>query len=89
MKQSRFVKWKEMITYGLDPTTQLKVFPNGKQTKEPDELTEYALVGLQNFYNNHPDKFLSRLGKGPPPSYRWLAWRFMSRQIIAKEKGLY
>lgn len=38
-KQSRFVKWKEMITYGLDPTSVLQVFPKGKQQKEPEEFT--------------------------------------------------
>lgn len=47
------------------------------------------MVGLQNFYNNHPDKFRSRLSKGPPPSYRWIAWRFMGKQFLNKDKGLY
>jgi hypothetical protein len=67
-----------MIQYGL--LSKSAVFPHGRQNlKEPEDFTSVAFVGLQNFYNNHPQKFISRLAKGPPPSYRWLAWRFMSR----------
>ena len=46
-------------------------------------------MGLRNFYDNHRQKFLSRLSKGPPIAYRWLAWRFMANQILPKDKGLY
>lgn len=52
-------------------------------------MTSYALVGLRNFYNNYPEKFISRLSKGPPSSYRWVAWKFMSRLTLTKEKGLF
>jgi hypothetical protein len=47
------------------------------------------MIGLANFFRHHPDTFKSRLSKGPPPSFRWLAWTFAASLIIVKEKGLY
>jgi hypothetical protein len=52
-------------------------------------FTSYALVGLENYFKTNPDKFIDRLSKGPPTEYRWLAWRFMARQIQNKKKGHY
>jgi hypothetical protein len=78
-----------MITYGLEARFSQKVFKSNKTQLEPDDITSYAFVGLGNFYSHHPDKFESRLSKGPPPCYRWLAWRFMSKQVLAKNKGEY
>ena len=76
-----------MIQYGLDADTVRQIYTHGSQkNKNTYELGPNALVGLQNFYNNHPEKFLSRLSKGPPPSYRWIAWRFMSRIILRKDQ---
>lgn len=47
------------------------------------------MVGLANFFRSNSEKFKSRLSKGPPPAYRWLAWQFAASLIIEKEKGLY
>ena len=68
-----------------------KVFHATKSvnTREPSEFTSYALVGLRNFYNNYPQKFTSRLSKGPPTCYRWLAWKFVGRLVIQKQKNRY
>lgn len=56
----------------------------------PIEFSSYAVVGLKNFYRHHPNKFRDRLRKGPPPPYRWLAWKFMGiTNIRQKCKGLY
>ena len=32
---------------------------------------------------------MSRLAKGPPPQYRWLAWKVIAAKKIKKAKGLY
>ena len=88
-KVDRLQKWKEMITYGLESKFSQKVFKSSKTQLEPDDITSYAFVGLSNFYSHHPDKFESRLSKGPPPCYRWLAWRFISKQVLTKQKGEY
>jgi hypothetical protein len=32
---------------------------------------------------------MSRLSKGPPPQYRWLAWKVATGHTIKKTKGLY
>ena len=46
-------------------------------------------MGLKNFYRHYPEKFRDRLRKGPPPAYRWLAWRFMGERILGKSKDQY
>jgi hypothetical protein len=33
--------------------------------------------------------FLSRLAKGPPLQYRWLAWKFIGYKLLKKEPGEY
>ena len=47
------------------------------------------MVGLANYYKHNPDTFRSRLSKGPPPCYRWLAWKFAASLILVKDKGVY
>ena len=93
-KISRLNKWRDMITYGLDPEYRDKVFkvtPAKQQGTNVEEIefTSYAMVGLKNFYLHHADKFRDRLRKGPPAAYRWLAWRFMGQRILRKMKGRY
>ena len=65
-----------MISYGLDSDIVDKVvsqadYPNvtkyNPDYQEPYEFTSYAYVGLSNYFNTNPMKFLSRLAKGPPP----------------------
>ncbi len=34
---------------------------------EPIKFTNYARIGLQNFFSSDPNLFLVRLAKGPPP----------------------
>lgn len=85
-------KWKNMIQYGLDPDYALKVFMQKTRATDAFEsihFSSYALVGLSNFFRHNPEKFKSRLSKGPPPAYRWIAWKFVASLIIVKEKGLY
>lgn len=81
-----------MIQYGLDPEYANKVFVNKSRATDALEdlqFSSYALVGLSNFFRHHPEKYRSRLSKGPPPAYRWLAWKFSASLVIVKEKGLY
>lgn len=91
-KTSRLEKWKQMIQYGLDAQSAAKVFvgrTKGSDAFEHVQFTSYALVGLANFFRHYPDTFKSRLSKGPPPPFRWLAWTFAASLVIVKEKGLY
>ena len=92
MKKSRMEKWHSMVTYGLDQESARKVFlktPGNGGSLEPLEFSSYAIVGIKNFYRHHPQKFRDRLRKGPPPPYRWLAWRFIGSRILGKCKGMY
>jgi len=81
-----------MVSHGLDTEYAEKVFlkspkfadNKNSQQIEPVEFSSYALVGLKNFFLSNPEKFRSRLSKGPPPQFRWLAWRFIAMQIIQK-----
>lgn len=69
-------KWYKMVTYGLDEDLLNKVII--KRNKSPFSeiiFSKYAKIGLNNFYETNRKKFYSRLSKGPPPQYRWLAWR--------------
>lgn len=56
---------------------------------EPIWFSNYALVGLGNFFATNPELFLNRLAKGPPPQYRWLAWRFVASKLKPKITGDY
>jgi TBC1 domain family member 10 len=81
-----------MVTCGLESECAAKVFlvnTKASDAFEQIEFSSYALVGLANFFRLYPDKFKSRLSKGPPPSFRWLAWTFAASLIVIKEKGLY
>lgn len=91
LKRSRMEKWRQMISYGLDPDSAQKVFlkPPSSNSLEPIEFSSYANVGLKNFYRHHPEKLRERIRKGPPPAYRWLAWRFIGSRILGKCKGRY
>ena len=51
---------------------------------KPIKFTNYARIGLQNFFHTNPELFLSRLAKGPPPQFRWLAWQFIASRLKAK-----
>ena len=46
-------------------------------------------MGLSNFYETYPKLLLSRLSKGPPPQYRWLAWKVVTQKRLKPTKGLY
>ena len=84
-------KWKQMISYGLDSESASKVFlktPTG-DSMDTIEFSSYAIVGLKNFYRHHAEKLRDRIRKGPPPAYRWLAWRFIGSRVLGKCKGLY
>ena len=56
---------------------------------EPIVFSKYARIGLRNFLEAYPGLFMSRLSKGPPPQYRWLAWKVATGHTIKKTKGLY
>ena len=47
------------------------------------------MVGLGNFFATNPELFLNRLAKGPPPQYRWLAWKFVASKLKPKITGDY
>ena len=46
-------------------------------------------MGLNNFIEQEPKLFLSRLSKGPPPQFRFLAWRVLASRHLKRQKGLY
>lgn len=57
-----------MTCFGLAPDHAAKVLlDNASKSDASFDFTSYALVGLRNFYKTFPDKFLSRVAKGPPP----------------------
>jgi hypothetical protein len=90
VKQSRMEKWFKMITYGLDEDLVSKaILRRNKTPYSHIEFSKYAKVGLNNFYETYPKLFLSRLSKGPPPQYRWLAWTTVSNRRLKPAKGLY
>lgn len=83
-------KWHKMVTYGLDPDLATKAIQRKNKNKyEPIIFSKYARIGLNNFYEAYPKLFLSRLSKGPPPQYRWLAWKVISSRKLKKINGLY
>jgi len=83
-------KWFKMITYGLDEDLINKaIIKRNKTPLDTIEFSKYAKIGLSNFYETYPDLFLSRLSKGPPPQYRWLAWREVTFRRLKPVKGLY
>ena len=84
-----------MIQHSLDSDIKPLVFSHtekvgvGQSTKggvQEKFFTAHALVGLQNFFAADPNKFIDRLSKGPPPAYRWLAWKFMAEKLTEKSK---
>ena len=91
IKTSRLDKWQQMISFGLESESASKVFLREptKDHLQSIQFSSYAIVGLKNFYRVYPEKFRDRLKKGPPPAYRWLAWRFMGERILSKSKGRY
>lgn len=79
-----------MVTFGLDQDLVGKVvLKKNKTPNEPIIFSKYAKIGLNNFYEANPNKFLSRLSKGPPPQYRFLAWKVVAGKKLKKAKGLY
>ena len=83
-------KWFKMATYKLDNDLIGKVIvKKNKSPNEPIIFSKYAKIGLNNFYETYPDLFMSRLAKGPPIQYRWLAWKFIASRRLKPAKGLY
>lgn len=90
LKSGRLEKWRKMIGYGLDPDIAAGVITKqSKKAEEPIGLSKYAKIGLMNFYEAYPHLFMSRLSKGPPPQYRWLAWKVAMAKKMKRVKGLY
>ena len=68
-------KWYNMITYGLDQeiahkvikesprSSNISTMPRSEyfETQETIGFTNYAKIGLQNYFNMNPEQFLSRL----------------------------
>ncbi len=90
LKQSRLDKWGKMISYGLDEDLKTRVIQKKSRISgEPITFTKYAKVGLTNFIEANSKLFFSRLQKGPPPAYRWLAWKIVASRKLKKTPGLY
>lgn len=86
----RLEKWFKMASYGLEPELAKKVIiEKCKAPTEPIKFSKYAKIGLMNFYEAFPNLFKSRLSKGPPPQYRWLAWKVAISKKLKRTKGLY
>lgn len=62
---------------------------NSYSSTDPIVLSKYAKIGLSNFYEAHPKVFLDRLSKGPPPQYRWLAWKVAISKLKKRGTGVY
>lgn len=83
-------KWFKMVTFGLDQDLVNKVIVKRNKTpNEPIVFSKYAKVGLNNFFETYPKIFLNRLSKGPPPQYRFLAWKVIANRNLKKTKGCY
>lgn len=83
-------KWYKMVTFGLDLDLVGKVIlKKNKTPNEPIIFSKYAKIGLNNFFETYPKQFMSRLSKGPPPQYRFLAWKVVAGRKLKKAKGLY
>jgi hypothetical protein len=83
-------KWLRMVSFGLDNDLLGKVIIQRNKTNgDKIVFSKYAKVGLNNFYETYPKLFLSRLAKGPPPQYRWLAWKVVSSRRLKPAKGVY
>ena len=56
-----------------------------------DNLTNVKPIynQLKAFFQKYPDKFLERIGKGPPWEFRWLAWKVISGVNYSQIPGLY
>ena len=90
IKSSRLNKWFKMVTFGLHQDLVGKVITRKNRTPyEQIVFSKYAKIGLNNFYETYPQLFMSRLSKGPPPQYRWLAWKLIAGKKLKKAKGLY
>lgn len=59
--------------------------PNSDEYSSP----EIRYNSLKAFFDKHPQKFLERVGKGPPCEYRWLAWKVISGVNKSCIPGLY
>jgi len=84
-------KWFKMVSYGLDDDLISKVIiKKGKTATDPIVFSKYAKIGLELIYfQTYPHQFMSRLSKGPPPQYRWLAWNTLASIKMKHAKGLY
>lgn len=72
----RLEKWEKMCQYGLvDEYKRKIILEKNKSLTDPIKFSKYATLGLKNFAQAYPKLFISRLSKGPPPQYRWLAWK--------------
>lgn len=72
----RLQKWEKMCQYGLNDEYKKKIIlERNHGPTDPIKFSKYAIIGLKNFSQAFPILFLSRLSKGPPPQYRWLAWK--------------
>jgi hypothetical protein len=90
LKKERLEKWHKMITYGLDSDLEhLVLKPTSRSDTHGYNFTNYAKIGLSNFFATNPELFISRLAKGPPPQYRWLAWSFIASKLKRKINGEY
>ena len=56
-------------------------FQNDIDEIQPIKFSNYARIGLLNFFESKPEKFLCRLAKGPPPQFRWLAWELIAHRL--------
>lgn len=83
-------KWMKMTVYGLDQDIVPKVvIRKNKNPYDKIVFSKYAKIGLNNFLEYNPRLFLSRLSKGPPPQFRFLAWKVASSRKLKRQKGLY
>ena len=84
-KMERIKKWVKMSKYSsLDKNKKenSEIFPRNNDNKInfPKNLilSNYSdlviELGLLKYYQNKPSKFIQRVKKGPPDSFRWCSW---------------
>ena len=72
--ETRLQKWHRMS--GFDPSADYV---------DPAHLERT----LETFFQENPKVFIRRVCKGPPPRYRWMAWKIICRTKGSQVAGTY
>ena len=63
---------------------------NNKKYKDMDDYTDKKIEEkIALFYLNNKSKFLERVSKGPPNSFRWISWCIINDIPLEREMDIY